>query len=48
MDAAADKCLVDEDDLGAILRGIKVMKMELVPKATLLTFTLILPLTPPS
>ncbi len=48
LDAAADKCLVDEDELGAILSGIEVMKMELVPKATLLTLTLILPLTPPS
>jgi hypothetical protein len=48
LDAAADKCLVDEDELGVILSGIKVMKMELVPKATLLTLalTLILTLTP--
>ncbi len=35
LDAAADKCLVDEGELGVILSGIKLTKMELVPKAVL-------------
>jgi hypothetical protein len=35
LDAAADKCLVDEGELSFILSGITFTKMELVPKAVL-------------
>ncbi len=33
LDAAADKCLVDEGELGVILSSIELTKKELVPKA---------------